>query len=171
MIDDQELQRRSQALHEAQEVWEDLTYNATPKMPCPECGGRGEVYGGSLGGLCPRCGGARVVDVAGAEPPLVPPFAALRAAISAYGDWLADRALPEAHPGRRGLLPPPPESVPTMATLEGLRQTGLRRAQTLRSTGIMPGAPHLELEAAGAPSDDLGAVTDAELDDLEPGGR
>lgn len=175
-IAEEDLRQRSQALDQAQETWEELAYLANPKMPCPECSGAGLVVGGSLGDLCVRCLGARVIEQPGSHPVELPPFAQLRAAISAYGDALADRALPpgadgSSHKGKRHLLLPSPASVPTLEVIQKLNEDGLRKARQLQGApGVVPNhllaAPRKE---KGMRSEDgLGEYEDAELEEMEP---
>lgn len=179
-ITEHDLRERSQALDQAQEVYEELAYMTNPKMPCPECSGAGQVAGGSLGDICVRCMGARVIEQPGAAKVEMPPFASLRAAITAYGDALADRALPEGRvvggdrhgqPIRRNLSLPPAATVPTLAQIQALTAEGERRAKQL--AGATPGIvargelaePKKSKGLAG--EGDLGEYEDGELDQMQ----
>ncbi len=175
-ITEDDIRDRSQELDEAQEAWEELAYIANPKIPCPECTGAGSVSGGSLGDICVRCLGTRVIERPGSQPMEMPAFAQLRAAIGAYGDALADRALPMGHRGKRGLLLPPPATVPTLEALQALRTQATDHARQL-AAGDAPGLVDPKLlkdpkKAKGLVGDgDLGDYEDAELADFETGGE
>lgn len=178
ILTEDDLRKRSQALDEAQTTYEKIAYISVPKMPCPECGGQGSVDGGSLSGICLGCEGARVVDRPDAEPFVMPPFKELRAAISAYGDALADRGIPaqladgRAHPGKRHLALPAASSVPSLESLQAIKTDGLARAKQLRE-----GTADLDRELKRLPAPkpakglrgegDLGEYEDAELADME----
>jgi hypothetical protein len=170
-LTEEDLRERSQALHEAQETYEELAYLTNPKMPCPECGGAGSVHGGSLGDVCVNCGGARVVEAPGGRKVEMPPFAALRWAISTYGNALADHALPVGHRAKKYLELPAPTTVPTLEKIQKLQAEGLAQARQLTGQpGIVD--PKLLKEAKPAKGlsgeGDLGEYEDAELDDMEP---
>lgn len=106
-----DLQERSQKLDDLQEMFEEIAYVVEPKMACPECGGGGSIDAGSLGSICIRCMGAKVINQPFHEPMRQPDFAQLRAPITAYYNALADRALPAGHPHKKGLALPPASSV------------------------------------------------------------
>jgi hypothetical protein len=179
IISDEDLRSRSQALNDAQEVWEEVAYMANPKMPCPECSGAGNVSSGSLGDICVRCMGSRVVDQPGSTGIDMPPFRELRAAITAYGDARADRALPEGvviggpragQPIRRRLALPAAATVPTLEQLQALRQQALTTARQLQGApGVVPkgelAAPKTSKGLAG--EGDLSEYEDAELDSMQ----
>lgn len=114
VLTEADLRDRSNQLNKTQEFYEEVSYLANPKMPCPDCAGGGMVSGGSLGDICVRCMGARVCERPGYKPLVIPPFAQLREKISEYGDALADMALPEGHTAFKGLALPPASSVPTV---------------------------------------------------------
>lgn len=170
-LDDSDLQERSQALDDAQTMFEELAYLANPKMPCPECTGAGAISAGSLGDVCPRCLGRRVVDRPGTEPLKQPDFKQLRSAITAYGDAKADRLLEADHDGKRNLALPAPSSVPTMADIEAIVADGKEFAKQLGGTS--PGLVANELlsepeKPKGMLGDgDLGDYEDEDLDALE----
>ena len=174
-LTEDDLRERSQKLHETQELFEELAYMANPKMPCPECTGAGNVSGGSLGDICPRCMGVRVIDRPGSPKVDMPNFAQLRAGITAYGDALADRALPpvdgKPHRAFKGLALPPASSVVTMKDLDELHAKAMDHANQLR--GKPSAVEGLELDAPrkrkGLQSDDGGLddYSDADLDELE----
>lgn len=137
-LTEEEIQRRAQALDEAQESWEQAKYRATPKIACPECTGRGTVIGGSLGDHCPSCNGTRLIDDPGA-PDLdfeSPDFRTPKAALAAYGDALIWRR------AGRQLALPPVAGLPTMAEIEKLRQ-GARAVHRQISAGGAPKLPEL----------------------------
>jgi len=149
-LTDADLRDRSQALHEAQERWEKLAYVAVAKIPCPECGGAGSVGGGSFGDICVGCMGARVVTAPDAEDFEMPDFGGMRRAISAYGDALADRALPEGtvvggprhgQTIRRGLALPPASTVPTVEAIRAIEEQAKAQLKQLKGTpGVVPPA-------------------------------
>lgn len=174
-LTEDDLRERSQELHDAQELWEDVVGTSTPKIACPECTGRGAVSGGSLGDICVRCLGKRVIDAPGAKPVEMPPFRQLREAITAYGNALADQALPEGHRAKKGLALPPASSV---ATMDELRALGKRALDTSRqlARGARPDLDALPAAREPVEDNDLtanedAAVSDAELDDLEDAAR
>lgn len=173
MISDEDLRVRSQALDDAQEAWEEVCYLANPKMPCPECTGAGQVSGGSLGNMCVRCMGARVIEQPGSTPVEMPPFAELRAAITQYGNAKADHELPPGHRARRNLALPPPTTVPTLDQITQLHGTAIGMSRQLANA---PQAPQAQLPEAKPPrglagEGDLGEYEDAELDELEDKGE
>lgn len=161
-LTDGDLRERSEALHKAQELYEELAFLKNPKMPCPECGGAGSTYGGSLGDVCPRCMGARMLDRPGGEDLEMPDFRKLRAAITAYGDALADKALPEGHQAKKHLALPPAESVPTPEEIEELASHAKEQARQLEGPDMSKLPAPAQRPAAG-----LGGVSDAELDEME----
>jgi hypothetical protein len=171
-LTDEDLRQRSQALHDAQETWEELQFLSTPKIPCRECGGSGQVSGGSFGSICVGCMGERMVTPKGAPSFDMPDFSGMRKAISAYGDALSDRALPDGHRGKRQLALPAASTVPTLELIETLGEQALSKARQLQS-GRPPGhfdpkqlpdaAPAKGLAGEG----DLGEYDDAELAEME----
>ena len=168
-LTDEDLRVRSSALNDAQETWEEVAYMANPKMPCPECSGAGSISGGSLGDLCVRCMGQRVVEQPGRQTVTMPPFAQLRAAITAYGNALADRGLPAGHKGKRHLALPEASTVPTLESIQKLSEEALGKAKQLQGT---PGVVPDHLLQAPRDHDDGGieqTADDAELDKLEGG--
>jgi hypothetical protein len=95
VLSQEDLRERSEKLDAIQEMYEELAYIQEPKMPCNECSGAGTVYGGSLGDICVKCMGARVINRPFYEPVVQPDFKALRASITYYGDALrTDGELP-----------------------------------------------------------------------------
>jgi hypothetical protein len=171
-LTEDDLRARSEALDKAQTMYEEYAWVATPKVPCPECGGAGSVIGGSLGDFCPTCGGSRVIESPGGHRIQMPPFAALRGAITQYGNALADRALPAGHRAKRGLALPPAGSVPTVEQLDALTDEAL--SQVKRLEGATPGIvePKRLAQAKRAKGlvgeGELDEYTDAELDEMEP---
>ena len=170
ILSEEDLRERSEKLHEAQQLYEDLAFLYTPKMPCPECTGSGQVYGGSLGNICPRCFGQRVVDRPAAEQLELPDFASMRRRITAYGDVLADQALPSGHRAKKHLVLPAASSVPELSEIEDIIKKGNEKAKELRDKQLEiegelaePEKPKGLLSEDG----DLGEYTDAELDEME----
>ena len=135
-LSDNDLRERAELLNEAQQLYEDLAYISVPKIPCPECSGAGQIYGGSLGSMCPRCLGQRVVDRPGGESLELPNFASIRARITAYGNALADLALPDGHKmkGRLGL--PAASSVPTLEEIQTIFDEGKDKAKELQNKEV-----------------------------------
>lgn len=169
-ISDADIAQRFKALDEAQETWEEVSYLANPKMPCPECGGAGAVGGGSLGDVCVRCMGARVVEQPGRQTVQQPPFAELRAALRAYGDALIDQRLPEGHRAKKGLALPAPETVPPLADLQQLTKDAINVSRQLAGApGLadIKSLPEAKKAKGLAGEGDLGEYTDAELADME----
>lgn len=130
-LSDEDIRQISSALDDAQTRWERVGYLSAQKMPCPECGGAGQIAGGSLGDICPGCLGARVIDHPAAEQLVLPPFASMRAALSAYANARLDRALPDGHRGKKGLALPPRSTVPTLEEIQNLGAEALEKAKAL----------------------------------------
>ena len=86
-----DLRERSEKLSDLQEMYTEIAYVAEPKMPCNECGGGGSVDAGSLGNICVKCMGAKVINQPFCEPFKQPPFKELRASITNYGNLLEAR--------------------------------------------------------------------------------
>lgn len=170
ILTEEDLRARSHALNEAQETWEEVAYLANPKMPCPECSGAGAVPGGSLGDICVRCMGARVIEQPGRQSVNQPPFAELRAAITEYATALADRRLPAGHRAKQHLALPAAETVPSLEDLRTLTKVAIDTARQLQGA---PGVVDDKLLAAPqkakglAGEGDLNEYTDAELDGME----
>ena len=118
-----EIQRRSEALDEAQRAWEDLVSIYAPQSPCPECKGNGSIDAGSLGSICPRCMGRRTIPTPGIPEPKAPPFARLRAPLTAYGNALASETEEL----------PPASSVPTMDDIAAVAQIVEQSARRISS--------------------------------------
>jgi hypothetical protein len=170
-LSNNDLRERAELLNEAQQLYEDLAYISVPKIPCPECSGAGQIYGGSLGNLCPRCLGQRVVDRPGYEVLALPDFAGIRARITAYGDALADRALPAGHRAKKQLTLPAASSVPTLEEIQAIYDKGQDKAKELRDKEVEiegelaePEKPKGLLSESG----DLDDYGDEELDEMEP---
>lgn len=165
-ISSDDLRARSEALNEAQETFESLAYVSTPKIPCHECGGRGVTAAGSFGDIeCPNCGGKRVVERPGNPPIEAPPFAALRAGITAYGDALADRALPAGHRNKRGLALPPASTVPSLESLRNITAELVEKHKAISAPAVDPKL--LPERQARNDEDGAGDFDDAELDQAE----
>jgi hypothetical protein len=167
-LTEEDLRVRSQELHDTQELWEELAYVKNEKIPCPECSGRGAVSAGSLGDICVRCEGRRVIDRPGSQPLEMPPFRELRAAITAYGNALADAALPEGHIAKRNLALPAASTVPTVDAITALRDDARKQIATVSHREA------LRLKDARAPREDNdltanedSEISDAEIDELE----
>lgn len=165
-ISEEEIRKRSEALHDAQELWERAALRAIPKMPCPECTGRGAVIGGSLGDHCATCNGKRVVDddASDIEFPM-PDFKALRDPLTAYGDALIHRR------HGRAMALPPAESVPTLDQISALRAQGkeMHRQLAAGAPPKLPALPSGDLDRSGLETE--GGVedtaSDAEIDAIE----
>ena len=62
-LSEEEMVELAAALEEADDLAHKVEYLESAKMPCPECGGSGQMVAGSLGGVsCLNCNGARFVD-------------------------------------------------------------------------------------------------------------
>jgi hypothetical protein len=169
-LTDEDLRERSQALNEAEELYEEVAFLGVPKMPCPECAGAGQIVGGSLGDICPRCLGKRVIDRPSADPIERPPFAQLRARITAYGDAMADRALPDAHQGKRHLALPAASDVPTLEEIQAISAKLKQTAKQLDAgqlDGMQLAEPKKAKGMLGDGDEGLGEYSDAELDKME----
>lgn len=179
-LTEDDLRERSQQLHEVQSEWEDLAHMSIAKMPCPECYGAGQVQGGSLGDICVRCMGARVVDQPG-QAFEMPPFDDMRAAITAYGSYLLRLRDPETAKrlapgdGMVSNASPDPRGIVTSAQLEELRGQARSRVAKLQlagAPGLAPVALAEPQRATGLLGDgDLGDVEDADLDAIEDGSK
>lgn len=170
-ITEDDIRERSQALHDAQETWEELAFLSIPKIPCRECGGSGQVASGSFGSICVNCNGERMVAAPGAPEFVMPDFRSMRAAIGAYGDALALSGLPEGHPRRLAL--PAPATVPTLESIQTLQKQALDRCKQLQLGGGAPGVfdpkqlPEARPAKGLAGEGDLGEYDDAELAEME----
>lgn len=166
-IKEDEIRRRSEELDAAQGIWERAAIRSRPKMPCTECTGNGQVFGGSLGDHCPTCNGTRVVDDESVEVDFeMPDFKALRDPLSAYGNALIDR-----RHGKRTALPPA-SSVPTLEAISSLTSAG-RAAHKRLAAGqpqqaALP-APAPSVRRGGFETDDgiEGTADDGEIDAIE----
>ena len=161
---DDELDAAAKAIAAAEEEWANLAFLATPKMPCPECGGTGRIYAGSLGETCPGCGGARAVDMPQADGFDGPDFASLRRAIGAYTVAQKDAELPAGHIAKKFLALPAPATIVRASAVTELIKIAKTRALSL------PSRPDLQLpEARKTPRGALGAgeYSDADLDAME----
>lgn len=149
VLTNDDLRERSEKLDEMQTMFEELAYIQEPKMPCNECAGAGSVDAGSLGNICVKCMGARVINRPFYEPLEQPPFAQLRATITKYGDALADRALAEGHGAKKGLELPPASSVFGKKEYNELYTRGRSEVKVLEAHEAAK-----QLEAGGADADD-----------------
>lgn len=162
-ISEEEIRKRAENLDAAQSLWERARDRAIAKIPCPECTGNGQVYGGALGDHCPTCHGTRVVADDLAEVPFeMPPFAELRAGLTKYGDaltWIrhglpSGLTAPGADPAaverfrREKMTLPPASTVPTADAIEALTATG--KAKLKEITAAAPPAPALPAPAPKA---------------------
>jgi len=180
-IGEEDLRVRLQALDDAQSTWEELAYLANPKMPCPECSGGGYVASGSLGDVCVRCGGDRVIDQPGGAKVDLEQFKPMRVALAAYGEALDDRLFPDDPDGaraksglrsRRNLALPAPATVPTLEAIQKLQADGEARVQQAHLAGapgiVDPKRLKASKRAKGLAGDgDLGEYEDAEIAAME----
>lgn len=155
---------RLRELHEAQTIWERIEYLQTAKMPCPECGGSGQLYGGTLGNTCPTCMGQRMVDHPGADDIKVPDFADMRQKLSAAATARDQRLGLRAATERRLALPAA-GSLPTLAEIRDLARQGHEQANECRT------APMIEGDLRAPPRPRLDAPDDKQLDSLHEGGE
>src|SRR3990167_3267690 len=168
-ISEGDLRGRFQALEDAQEEWEKVAYVAVPKIPCPECGGAGQISGGSFGDICVGCMGARVVAAPGAEGLDMPDFRGFLSRLSAYAAAMDDRALPDGHRTKKNLALPPASSVPTLAELTALEREAKKVAKQLKGMpGVVPAAQLAAAKKAKglAGEGDLGEYEEHELDEM-----
>lgn len=128
-LDEQQAAEIARELDETQTLYEKIAYLGSPKMPCPECGGSGSVYGGSLGDICPTCHGARLVEHPAAEPLAIPDFAGMRAALGRI------RGVIE---GEHDRVLPGPHRVPSIKGLQAIRKLGKEFAKQLGPQPQMP---------------------------------
>lgn len=185
-ISEEEIRKRAENLDAAQSLWERARDRSIAKIPCPECTGNGQVYGGALGDHCPTCHGTRVVADDLAEAPFeMPPFAELRAGLTAYGDALTWRRVglpsgltsPDAKPDaverfkREKMTLPPASTVPTPEQIEALTATGKAKLRELAASAPPAPAPALPAPSPRAArngfQEDGGmesTASDAELD-------
>lgn len=184
-ITEEEIRKRAEGLDAAQTLWERARDRAIAKIPCPECTGNGQVYGGALGDHCPTCHGARVVPDDLAEAPFeMPPFAELRAGLTKYGDaltWIhhglpsgltaagADPAAVERF-RREKMTLPPASTVPTMAQIEDLTTTGKAKLKAITAAAPAPALPAPAPKAPRTGFQGEGGIentaSDAEVDEL-----
>ena len=160
-LTEDELRTLAEELEAASDSWEKVSYLSTLKMPCPECGGAGQVGGGSLGDTCPGCLGARAVEHPAAEKVDVPDLIGMRRRLKSYVDAWEDHRLPDDHRAKKNLALPPASSLPAVADMRGLVEQAKQIAK-----GEMPEQPQLPAPQMKR-RDGLGAMTDEELDDLE----
>lgn len=169
-ISETDLRQRSEALNDAQEAWENLSFIATAKIPCHECGGRGVTAAGSFGDIeCPNCHGKRVVEHPANDPLVPPPFAMLRAAITEYGDALADRLLPAGHRHKRGLALPAASTVPTIDAIGEILKDTMTRAKALKAAPGIVDEKLLGEARKKREGDDGGDFTDDDIDQQQEG--
>lgn len=154
-LDAQQAAELARELDETQTLYEKLAYLGSPKMPCPECGGAGSVYGGSLGDICPMCHGSRLVDHPAAEAIALPDFAGMRAALGAVRDD-DDRVLPGPH------------RVPSLEGLRALRKKGKEFAKQFGPQPQMPelAEPNPKARTRGSLGPGHLDISDEDLDDV-----
>lgn len=148
---------RLRALHEAQTVWERLAYLTTLKMPCPECGGAGQLYGGSLGSACPECLGARVVDHPASEGLKMPDFAGMRVLLSEAAEE-RDKRAGLMGKGVKLLRRPDPADLPTLDDIRALADEGRKIALSA------PAAPDVRGQLAEPPRPKMHALDEGRID-------
>lgn len=166
-LTEEDLDAVASAIESAEAQWNKVAYLGTPKMPCPECGGSGQVYSGSLGSFCPTCEGARVVDHPSAGEFDGPDFVGMRRALGTYGNALADHALPDGHRAKKGLALPAASTIVRAEVVAELERVGKQRvlaAQNLPTLAL----PEAKKKKAGSLGDlDDSEFTDDELDEME----
>jgi hypothetical protein len=168
-----DLDDRLRDLDKAQSIWERIKFLQTMKMPCPECGGAGSIYGGSLSNTCPGCMGRRMVDHPAANEIKVPDFANMRRALSGAAT-ARDQRLGLRAPGEMRLALPDPGRLPTRNDIAALIDEARKIAQGLPATPQIEGElrepPRAQLGDGEDESDLLGnAPDDRYLDELEEG--
>lgn len=134
---DDDLRALAEQLEEAEDLSNKMDYMDVAKMPCPECGGSGQLDAGSLGGQCPGCFGARFVDQPFSEPrnSFKPQLAALRHNFTAYCHALdAHRVDPE-------LPAPDAELLPTTSEIAAVVASMAKTAMNRPLTFDQPQAP------------------------------
>ena len=162
----EELDEAVREMVEAQDEWDEIAYMVTPKMPCPECGGQGAIDSGSLGAICVRCNGARVVDHPAAERIELPDFAAMKKLTRAADRWMLSSKSSEEDRERLKLPPPgaaPP--IPTVDYIKGLRKEAAAKAKALPAPAPVALPPAEPVRKAIPAS--LGHWSDEDLDELE----
>lgn len=193
-LSDGELREISKSLNDYQDTYEKVVFLETPKMPCLECGGKGSAYGGVLGDYCAGCDNTGYVTQPGVEVPDGPDFIGMRAQLSAYGDALADRALPAhatchacqrgkdangdicsqcngtlrvPHPGKRGLALPPAQAIRDIGAQAAAAMDDIR--ERMERARLSEGKKTLQIEGVSperrSPKSDI--PSDDELDALE----
>lgn len=165
-IDDGVLDEIGEHLEEADDLWNKYAYLAVPKMSCPECGGTGQIAGGSLGSACPTCAGARVLDHPGAEKPDIPDFSGMRRALKNYSIALADQQLPAGHPGKRNLALPPASTLPRPEAIINAVRVIKEASKKLSAGTPALNLPEPKPNTAGALGDGSD-FTDEQLDEIE----
>lgn len=157
-----DIDERLRDLNEAQTLWERVVYLKTMKMPCPECGGAGSLYAGSLGGTCPTCFGARMVDHPAAEEIEVPNFVDMRRALSGAAA-ARDQRLGLRSKDEMRLSLPDPASLPSRDAIKALADQAREIARGL------PASPQIEGTLREPPRPRLHAPDDRQLDAFEDG--
>jgi len=174
-LTEEDLRVLSQELSDTQDDWENYLNASTVMDPCPECTGAGQVIGGTLGDVCVRCNGKRVVERPGQDEEEVPDFRQLRGSITAYGTAVAWTTLPAEAKQRllsQGQKQPEIPAISTLPTLEHVKGLRLSAKTKLKALAGAP-APASQLnlpapkKAKGMTGDGhLGEYDDAELDEL-----
>ena len=150
-------------IEEASELWDRYAYLAVPKMPCTECGGTGSISGGSLGGACPMCAGARVLDHPGADAPEIPDFSGMRRALTNYSIALADLALPDGHRHKKHLALPAASTLPRPEAIQRARDTIKEASKQLIGAPALA-LPEPKQDAMGSLGDGDADFSDEDLD-------
>jgi hypothetical protein len=168
---DGQLRELGEALEDAERRWQQVEFSFQPMVICAECGGRGTSSNGIFGETeCWICLGGRQVphpDPAGARAALAPDFHAARKmlhdarqAVIAHERWLtaAERATYKGLP----LPDEPAADMPGASDLSAITheiRIAARRIEDAmkppRAPGeVLPGEPHLELDAGDSSDED-----------------
>jgi len=144
-LSQEEMEELAAALEEADEIAMKSEYLQAAKMPCPECGGSGQMAAGSLGAApCLGCNGARFVDhpamVAQPRHPVFKQLGDMRARFRTYTDLVDAEAPLRA-------LAAAAANVPNIAEVQ---KVGLDLAKAAMA---LPGAPQQQHQLErGTPS-------------------
>lgn len=159
IITEQDLDEIAEAVEEADDLHQRYMFLSVQKIPCPECGGQGNVYGGSLGNACPTCCGARMVDHPGSVQPQLPGFAKERAALGAYVRAQRNQGTKREVPLPLASSLPRPESI-RMRTTE-IREISRRLGSAPQLKGQLA---EPKKQAVGSLGDGEAEYSDEEID-------